>query len=364
MKQTFLEIMRGYNTARQQPLTDHALAKYINKDAPKQLIEEAAISTAQYSVQGGSGKGNWAEIPWIGVFDRQITTSAQKGYYIVYLFKAEMTGVYLSLNMGWTQFENKFKSLKEARANIRDTAVVCKKLLRSSLSDFSYDPINLATKRTLGVGYQLGHICGRFYPREDIPDDNLLINDLRNLIGVYRELKGYLGTTDITSLHLMQQDTEEAEEHIEDVKYQLEIQKAKPVYNISLIPQQKPEYNELGGRKQWKKNASIAKTCIMRADYKCELDPTHHTFTCQQTSKNYVEAHHLIPMSFQELFSYSLDVPANIVSLCPTCHRLVHHATFGQKGKCLQSLFETRKTELEQCGIRLSYGQLIELYEK
>ena len=31
-----------------------------------------------------------------------------------------------------------------------------------------------------------------------------------------------------------------------------------------------------------------------------------------------MEAHHLIPMEFQDDFEHSIDVPENIISLCPT----------------------------------------------
>ena len=37
-------------------------------------------------VEGSAGAGNWAAVPWISVFDPAITTSATRGYYLVYLF--------------------------------------------------------------------------------------------------------------------------------------------------------------------------------------------------------------------------------------------------------------------------------------
>src|SRR5262249_52580282 len=37
-------------------------------------------------VEGSAGAGNWAAVPWISVFDPAITTSATRGYYVVYLF--------------------------------------------------------------------------------------------------------------------------------------------------------------------------------------------------------------------------------------------------------------------------------------
>lgn len=40
-----------------------------------------------YKVKGSVGAGSWADVPWIGVFDKRVTTSAQRGVYIVYLLK-------------------------------------------------------------------------------------------------------------------------------------------------------------------------------------------------------------------------------------------------------------------------------------
>ena len=183
MKEVLSNILDGYLFEKSQTFSGNELADLIRRAAPLTIQNKAAISEARYKVQGGPGQGQWAEIPWITVFDKQITTSAQEGYYIVYLFRSDMSGVYLSLNMGWTQFENHFKPLDNARKKIRQTANICKQVLRSSLTDFSYDPIELKTKRVLGIGYELGHICGKFYPKGNIPDDSILIDDLRNLIG-------------------------------------------------------------------------------------------------------------------------------------------------------------------------------------
>ena len=64
--------------------------------------------------------------------------------------------------------------------------------LKSSLVYFSFKEIDLKSPTPLGAKYELGHICGKYYFASELPDNQILINDLRNLIGVYRELKGIL----------------------------------------------------------------------------------------------------------------------------------------------------------------------------
>lgn len=73
-----------------------------------------------------------------------------------------------------------------------------------------------------------------------------------------------------------------------------------------------------------------------------------------------MEAHHLIPMSAQENFNNSLDVDANIVSLCPACHRKLHH---GKEIEFeLKKLFESRLELLKQSGIEITLDDLKKYY--
>lgn len=59
--------------------------------------------------------------------------------------------------------------------------------------------------------------------------------------------------------------------------------------------------------------------------------------------KNYVEAHHLIPMQYQEKFDNSLDIHGNIVSICLVCHKKIHHGLFKNKKHILEILFKSRR---------------------
>lgn len=108
----------------------------------------------------------------------------------------------------------------------------------------------------------------------------------------------------------------------------------------------------------------IAAAAILDANFKCEIDPRHHTFVSNAKGRPYVEAHHLIPFGRQGGFEFSLDVPANIVSLCPNCHRLLHHGTQVDKAPKLVELFAQRKTRLLEKGLRISEADLLKLYRR
>jgi 5-methylcytosine-specific restriction enzyme A len=92
--------------------------------------------------------------------------------------------------------------------------------------------------------------------------------------------------------------------------------------------EKKPPYTLVKGRKVWKRNPAYATEAVMLADYLCEVDNNHKHFISKTTEQNYVEAHHLIPIRFQDKHEHSLDIHSNIVSVCVACHKQLHHGFF------------------------------------
>lgn len=329
----------------------------------RKSIRHLAHISDNFRVYGGTGQGTFAQVPWIAVVDKSITTSVQRGYYVVYLFNASGKGVYLSLNQGWTDYQKKY-GISKGRKLIEQTASYCQKLIHSSLADFSEGRIVLDGTTPLARGYEAGHICGRFYPVDNVPMDRVLINDLRNLMGIYAELAGLLSEYNVPIIKLPQimRKQERQEQVIEDMRHQDEVEASEP-QTIPIAPQPKPDL--ISGKRgdQWRTNPGIAKGVVLDKNHLCEFDKGHKTFTSKRTNHNYVETHHLIPMKLQKAFENSLDVPANIVSLCPTCHRLFHHALFGERTRLIQHFYAERKDLLKRFGIEIGIDELLEAYK-
>lgn len=130
-----------------------------------------------------------------------------------------------------------------------------------------------------------------------------------------------------------------------------------------LEPVQKPEaIVDKGGRLSWPRNASIAAKAILRADYQCEYNPSLPVFTSKITGQSFMEAHHLVPMSLQEVFDVSLDRVDNIICLCPHVHRLIHHAVDDEREEVLEKLFKQRSEKLKKVGIHISLYDLKKAY--
>ena len=114
----------------------------------------------------------------------------------------------------------------------------------------------------------------------------------------------------------------------------------------------------------WPRDPAISAIALKNANFKCEVDASHVTFISKVSCKPFMEAHHFIPMEYQESFNVSLDVPENILSLCPNCHREFHHADNEAKKNLVMKFFKERNKQLETRGIYVDVQSLIELYTK
>lgn len=114
-------------------------------------------------------------------------------------------------------------------------------------------------------------------------------------------------------------------------------------------------------RKEWKRSGIIKDQSIKTARYECEVDSSHKTFIAARSGKPYMEGHHSIPMRFQSSFSMSLDVYANIVCLCPICHRLLHFGKKEEKLPALNKIYFERGERMAHSGIRISHDEFIDL---
>ena len=75
-----------------------------------------------------------------------------------------------------------------------------------------------------------------------------------------------------------------------------------------------------------------------------------------------MEAHHLIPMKCQGDFINSIDIPENIICLCPNCHRQFHSAIDKEKKQLIDFFLRKRKSILQKSGIIVDQSKLYKYY--
>lgn len=112
---------------------------------------------------------------------------------------------------------------------------------------------------------------------------------------------------------------------------------------------------------QWRRNQIVVAQAIEGANHICENNGTHETFISKTTGQAYMEGHHLIPMKFQDQFKYGLDVYANVICLCPNCHRFFHYGRDQERIYAAEKLFEERALRLKNSGIDLTRKEFLEL---
>lgn len=138
--------------------------------------------------------------------------------------------------------------------------------------------------------------------------------------------------------------------------------------HIKNEPRAKKELVTTSSGTKYPRDIKVAKNALKLANFKCEGvnkekgEKEHFVFARKADPEiTYTEPHHLIPLSNHKDFENSLDVEANIVSLCSNCHKLIH---YGKDYKqLLEILYEQRKDKLKEAGIEVSWEQLLSYYE-
>lgn len=110
------------------------------------------------------------------------------------------------------------------------------------------------------------------------------------------------------------------------------------------------------------RNSVVKELVKEAANYKCEYDPSHTTFINENDGNQYMEAHHLIPMSAQDYFENSVDFPDNMISLCPTCHRRIHLADKADRKRMIEHFYNLRKDKYAKHGIDINLKELLSFY--
>ncbi len=109
----------------------------------------------------------------------------------------------------------------------------------------------------------------------------------------------------------------------------------------------------------------LKKQAKERTNYKCELEEINMCkyFTSKDTNRNYLEVHHFIPREFSNNYERTIEVIENYISLCPSCHRLIHNGTDRERIKVINYLFNKRKDLLERKGLLIDIKTIEQYYK-
>jgi len=145
-------------------------------------------------VQGKDGDGNKAEIPWVRLASKELSPSATKGWYVVFLFSATGSNCYLSLGHASTTYDGESTERRYQRAL---APKVAEGLMRWGREKLNLNKINnprlkfsrnLEAKGSLAEAYDRTSLCGFEYRKESIPADEQILSDVEFLLGLLSRL--------------------------------------------------------------------------------------------------------------------------------------------------------------------------------
>ena len=180
------EVVSYLPAALGEEFSGHPVGDLLVRAIPDALA--VVVTDPGYKLQGSRGRGRWAETVWVAVFDRLVTESAQQGYYVVYLFRRDGGGVYLSLNQGTTAVHEEVGG-RRYRGVLEDRAAVYAGLIRDQgLDGLDLGLIDLGGGGMLTRGYESGNVAARHYDADVMPSEAELHGDLSRFLALYRRL--------------------------------------------------------------------------------------------------------------------------------------------------------------------------------
>lgn len=184
MREFIETILNDYIIAKMKPFAGHSMGTYFRDEIPNAIYNTGIVNNSTHLVKGSVGKGKWAKIPWVGIFDPKITATAQDGVYIVYLLDSDGNTLYLTFNQGSTVLKKDYGK-QEAIKRMRQKA-------SKIISQIDSRGFETNIEFTLGDGdsaelYQKGTIFYKAYRKGAVPAEEELKADLSKMMDIYRE---------------------------------------------------------------------------------------------------------------------------------------------------------------------------------
>lgn len=177
-REQLIHFMNNYTKAKTETFKEHPLGILMRKEIPNNIYKQLELERNRYSVKGSVGQGNWAYVPWIAIMNREVTTSTQRGYYLVYLFNEEMTDVYLAFAQGVTETPPKemdrINTDIREKLNIKETRIHIDNNFYLGESKFAKD-----YKKSTAIYIP--------YSINNMPSDEQLWEDLKLMLNYYEQ---------------------------------------------------------------------------------------------------------------------------------------------------------------------------------
>jgi len=301
MREGLIRIAKGYPTARLKSFEGNDLANFIRNVLPARVRSSIGTLSDNYRIKGSAGQSKWVDSPWIAVMDPLVTDSAQRGYYPVYLFTPKFDRVALLLGQGTDSVRKEF-GVAKAKPILKSRADVLRERVPEYKQWFDAGPFGVAGREKAGEEWNVSATFGRVYEISKMPEDKVLAEDLKHMLGLYRLaiLRG--GYT------LEEDENSDDEEAPSD--------KVWKDGNLKL---------KVHERLERRRNSSLAKEVKRKQGYICRGCGFNFYAVYGKAGEKYIDAHHLVPLAdLTEDGPVSRNPKTDFAVLCANCHRMIH----------------------------------------
>ena len=177
-------------------------------DEIPEVLESWTANKTKYKFVGSDGQGNILRTPWFATLNLEVTDSATKGYYLVYLISADLRTLVLAIGFGAHQFEKQygrgkkfFDALGTAVVNMRvNSEHLMAKSLKETLTRTNSKPVLLDEEGDYHLrAYEQCSIYSLSYDISNLPSEAELKQDYLEYVSLYDNMSESLLLADVDS---------------------------------------------------------------------------------------------------------------------------------------------------------------------
>ena len=149
------------------------------------------LGNSGWSVEGKGNMGKYSKVPWLRIYRSGDSPSAQIGWYVVFLFAADGSKVYLSLNQGTRNIDGTSNAPKDLKY-LRQRVTMAREMAASAIktAGANFEAIDLGQDLGTAASYDQGNVASICYELNSIPDEAAILADLNKMLDALEVLYG------------------------------------------------------------------------------------------------------------------------------------------------------------------------------
>ncbi len=171
-------------SARKEPLAGHPVAALMRKFIASEVERSGIFENGRYKASGSVEKEGWAEIPWMAVYGLSETDTLHHGLFIVYVFSADMSSLFLALDQECSTY---YETHTRADTDERARRIADELERHVDGRGAAPGPITLGASSSTGRFLENGCVYSVRYDTGSLPDEGRLMDDLRTFKALYED---------------------------------------------------------------------------------------------------------------------------------------------------------------------------------